>query len=285
VKDEFETHRPLLFAIAYRMLGSVAEAEDVVQETWLRLRAAPVDEVRTPQAYLRTVVTRLCLDRLKSAQVRREQYVGPWLPEPLPTAAPTEAPDTALDESLSLAFLVLLESLTPAERAVFLLHEVFDHEHAEIARILGREEAACRQLLHRARTRIAAGRPRFEPSREAHTRLLGAFAMACAQGDLQGLTRLLADDVTLWSDGGGRVSAARRPLHGPDHVARFLLGIARKGGANGSAEPVEVNGAPALLLRQGGAVIGVLSLECDQDVVRGVRVMLNPDKLTRWLHD
>jgi RNA polymerase sigma-70 factor (ECF subfamily) len=192
---DFEAHRPLLFGIAYRMLGDRAAAEDIVQEAFLKTRDAPA--LDSPKAWLSTVVTRLCLDQLKSARARRESYVGPWLPEPLPT-------DDKIDrETISMAFLVLLETLSPVERAVFLLHEVFDYSHAEVADIVGKEEVAVRQILHRAKSHVVARRPRFSGSREQHQRLLMGFVQACTVGDVDGLKQLLADDVVSLSDGGG----------------------------------------------------------------------------------
>ncbi|WNG41514.1 RNA polymerase sigma-70 factor [Archangium violaceum] len=274
--ESFEAHRPSMIAIAYRMLGSVAEAEDIVQEAWLRWQAAAREGVRSDRAFLSTVVTRLCLDRLKSAQVTREEYVGPWLPEPVRT-------DTQVDpESISLAFLVLLESLSPVERAVYLLHEVFGYSHSEVAEMVGKEEAACRQILHRARDHIRARRPRFAPSKESHERLVTGFMSACVTGDLEGLKNLLAHDVTSWADGGGKVrGAARNPVHGADAVARLFLGIMKKVPAGVVPELAEVNGWPGLVLRLNGAVFDVISFETDGDHIHAIRSVLNPDKLAR----
>jgi RNA polymerase sigma-70 factor (ECF subfamily) len=279
---EFETYRPLMFSIAYRMLGSAMEAEDVVQEAFLRCREA--GEVQHPKAYLSTVVTRLCLDQLKAARAKRETYVGPWLPEPILTnggslGEPAEKTETA--ETISMAFLVLLESLTPAERAVFLLREVFDYEYAEIAGILGKEETACRQLFSRAKKHVNEHRPRFKSTPEEHTRLFNSFLMAINAGDLQGLTSLLAEDITLWSDGGGKVTAARRPLHGADTVGRFLLGLMRLKTEAMTFEIAEVNGSLALMIYDGGRINGVMTVEVGDGRVRGVRFVANPDKLTK----
>jgi RNA polymerase sigma-70 factor (ECF subfamily) len=271
--DAFEAHRAMLLGIAYRMLGSRAEAEDVVQDAFLRWRSAPRAEVRSDRAYLATVVTRLCLDQLKTARARRETYVGPWLPEPVRTDAPTDT------ESISLAFLVLLESLTPIERAVYLLCEVFDHSHAEAAEIVGRDEAACRQLLHRARAHVAARRPRFAPSQDAHRRLLVGFAAACAAGDLAGLRRLLAEDVSAWADGGGKAFAARRVVRGADAVARYYLGVTARAPRGSTLEVAEVNGWPALLARVAGRLASVIALETDGERVYAIRAIVNPDKL------
>jgi RNA polymerase sigma-70 factor (ECF subfamily) len=275
--QSFEAHRSSMLAIAYRMLGSAAEAEDVVQEAWLRWQAAARESVRSERAFLSTVVTRLCLDRLKSARVSREQYVGPWLPEPIRT-------DSQVDpESISLAFMVLLESLSPVERAVYLLHEVFGYSHAEVAEMVDKEEATCRQILHRAREHIHARRPRFAPSKQAHERLVTGFMSAVVSGDLAGLQRLLAEDVTSWSDGGGRVrGAALNAVHGANAVARLFLGLVKKKAAAGiTSELVEVNGWPALVLRLDGTVIDVITFETDGERIHAIRSVLNPEKLTR----
>jgi RNA polymerase sigma-70 factor (ECF subfamily) len=280
--DSFESYRPLMFSIAYRMLGSAMEAEDVVQEAFLRSRQA--GEVQYPKAYLSTVVTRLCLDQLKAARARREAYVGPWLPEPVLTnggslGEPSEKTETT--ETISMAFLVLLENLTPAERAVFLLREVFDYDYGEIAGILGKEESACRQLFSRAKKHVNEHRPRFKSTPEEHTRLFNSFLMAVNAGDLEGLTSLLAEDVTLWSDGGGKVTAARHPLHGVNTVARFLLGLMRLKTDAMTFEIAEVNGGPALVIYDGGAINGVMTVEVGDGLVRGVRFVVNPDKLRK----
>src|SRR5918998_406453 len=200
--DDFERHRPLLFSIAYRMLGSVADAEDVVQEAYLRWQQAPEAEVLSPRSYLSAVVTRLSIDRLRSARVQREEYVGPWLPEPLVSEGTEDVADSIeLDESLSMAFLVLLESLNPVERAVFLLREVFNYDYEEISSIVRKSEANCRQIARRARQSVAAHRPRFERSPEQEERLTQRFVETCMSGDMEGLLELLSEDVTLWSDG------------------------------------------------------------------------------------
>lgn len=275
--DAFETERPRLRSLAYRMLGSVAEAEDVVQEAFLRWQGEDDPEIDNPAGFLTTVVTRLCLDVQKSARVRREAYVGPWLPEPLMGAAP-EPRDA---ESISLAFLVVLESLSPLERAAFLLAEVFDHTSAEIAVVLGRDEGACRQLVRRARAHVTARRPRFAPSREAHERVLTAFLMTCATGDVASLSKMLAADVTSWNDGGGRVRAALKPVFGPDHVARLILGVLRKGPKDFSVALVDANGWPAIVVRDGERVHSITDIETDGELIFAVRTVLNPDKLRR----
>jgi RNA polymerase sigma-70 factor (ECF subfamily) len=278
--DDFESHRPLLFSIAYRMLGSVADAEDIVQEAYLRWREAPEAEVRSPKAYLSAVVTRLSIDRLRSARARREEYVGPWLPEPLVSERAEEvAVLDELDESLSMAFLVLLESLNPVERAVFILREVFDYDYDEIARIVGKSEANCRQIAHRARQSVAARRPRFERSSEQEERLTQQFVEACMNGDMEGLISLLSEDVTLWSDGGGKVAAAPYPIHGPERVARFLLGVLRTVPPGFFARPTWVNGGPGVVGYVDGHPTSVVALDVADGRLRGVRIVVNPEKL------
>ena len=282
---QFETYRPLMFSIAYRMLGSVTEAEDIVQEAYLRYQATPADEIVSHKAFLSTIVTRLCLTQLQSAQVQREAYIGPWLPEPVLTGvderfAPVQRAE--LHESLALAFLVLLEQLTPVERAVFLLREVFDYEYAEIAAIVGKAEPACRQLFSRAKRHIAAGRPRFKPSPEAHRQIFMQFLRATQQGDLDGLMQLLSDDVELWVDGGGKApGAVTRPLQGRTAVAQFLFATARRADAAARAVITDVNGEPALLMRADGEhhVRLVLSIGIDHGRVYAIRAIRNPDKL------
>jgi RNA polymerase sigma-70 factor, ECF subfamily len=277
---DFERHRSLLFSIAYRMLGSVADAEDIVQEAYLRWQGVSEKEVRSPKSYLSAVVTRLSIDRLRSASARREEYVGPWLPEPLLADQAEEAVAPAeLDESLSMAFLVLLESLNPVERAVFLLREVLDYDHDAISRIVGRSESNCRQIARRARQSVAARRPRFEHSPEQEERLTRQFVEACTSGDMEGLLGLLSEDVTLWSDGGGKVAAAPYPIHGPERVARFLLGVLRTVPAGFFAQPVKVNGGPGVVGYVDGRPTGVVALDVADGRLRGVRIVVNPDKL------
>ena len=271
----FQSYRPLMFAIAYRMLGSAMEAEDILQEAYLR--ANVVDEIQAPKAFLSTVVTRLCLDQLKSAQTQRETYLGPWLPEPITTPA---TPFDNQYELISLAFLVLLESLTPVERAVFLLREVFDYPYDEIAQIVGKEEAACRQLFHRAKVHVHAHRPRFQASPEEHQALLERFILAIAEGDLEGLTSLLAQDAELWSDGGGKASAAIRPVLGADHVARFLLGLLRRMPPDFRTEVHQINGSTAFVVwDETGAPFSVLTLDTGDGLIHTFRMICNPDKL------
>jgi len=278
--EDFDRHRALLFSIAYRMLGGVADAEDVVQDAFLRWQKDAGTEVRSPNAYLSAVVTRLSIDHLRREKARRERYVGPWLPEPLVGETASDAAERAvLDESLSMAFLVLLESLTPVERAVFLLREVFDYEYAEISRRGGKCEAKCRQISRRARRSVAARRPRFDPSPEAEERLLRSFLGACMSGDMDALIPLLSDDVTLWSDGGGRVVAARNAIHGPDRVARFLLGILREAPPGLVLRWLPVNGRPGLVgYFADGRSQGVVTLDVADGSIRAVRIVVNPEK-------
>lgn len=277
----FNEHRRLLFSLAYRMLGTVADAEDMVQEAFLRWQAAPDEEIKAPKAYLSAIVTNLCINYLTSARVRREEYVGPWLPEPLITDESQDPMrNIQMADSLSMAFMVLLESLTPTERACFLLREVFDYEYEEIARIVGKTEANCRQMVSRARLRIRERRPRFDVSSEMQTRLTGQFMQACASGDLQGLMSLLAEDATLVSDGGGRVTAARKPIQGADHIARFLAGLVKKAGpARLTIRPTLVNGQPGFIAYWDNRLVNVLSLDIADNRIRAIYIVVNPDKL------
>ncbi len=283
--EEFQSHRPLLFSIAYRMLGSASDAEDVLQDAWLRCAAVRPSELQSVRAWLTTVVTRLCLDRLKSARATREEYVGPWLPEPVLTS-PEERPDDMLQrhESVTLAFLVLLETLTPEERAVFLLKEAFDYSHDEIAGMLGMSSANARQILHRAKARIAEGRPRFTGDPEAKRQMARRFLEAFTANDPQALTELLAEDVGFWGDGGGKVTAAKRPLSGRGDVLNLLLGIHRVAAAQGllrdvSIALIDVNFDPALAIRVSGRLDSIYALEIGDNAVRAIRVIRNPDKL------
>jgi RNA polymerase sigma-70 factor (ECF subfamily) len=284
--DLFQQHRPFLYAISYRMLGSAMEADDVLQDVFLRFRSVAVEEIRSPRAYLSTMVTRLSLNQLTSARVRRENYLGPWLPEPVLSADHPELSDPEIQasryESVSLAFLMLLERLTPAERAVFLLREVFAFPYDEIAEVLEKSPAACRKIFSRARGFIAANRPRFSPSPEEHRRVLEEFMGAVGSGDVSGLMAMLADDVTFWADGGGRVrGAALQPVHGRETVARFVLSVtARFMPQAAQFAVVEVNGQPTLLIRDGaGRPALVVSIEESTRGIRGIWVIANPEKL------
>lgn len=277
--------RPRAFAIAYRMLGSVSDAEDIVQEALLRLHGVieSGEQIEVPEAYLATIVTRLGIDRLRSAQVRRETYVGEWLPEPVVTGGLDDpATHAEMSDSLSLAFIVLLERLSPEQRAVFLLREVFDYGYDTIAEIVGKSEAACRQLAVRARRHVEADRPRFEASRQEHNELARKFMAAAQTGDLDGLEALLAHDVALHGDGGGNVRSPQQPLFGRSRVARTLLGwmqvIGRIDGF--SIRPVEVNGQPATMGLDGQQrVVYVWSLDIADGQIQAIRSIINPDKL------
>jgi RNA polymerase sigma-70 factor, ECF subfamily len=278
--------RPLLFSIAYRMVGSVSEAEDIVQEAFLRYHRAlgAGEEVRAPKAYLSTVTTRLAIDHLRSARARREQYVGPWLPEPLlgDERAPDPAAQAELADSLSLAFLTLLERLSPVERAAFLLREVFDYPYDEIAGVIDRSEDNARQLVSRARRHIDAERPRFDVSRETHEQLTERFVQATQSGDTEALIELLAADVVAYADGGGKAQAPRKEIHGRDRVARFMVGIARpeRGVPGVTMQSIDVNGRPGRLARDpDGNPIAVLSLDVADGQIQGVRIVVNPEKL------
>jgi len=278
----FTEERPKLFGVAYRMLGSVADAEDVIQETFLRWQevADAGTAIESPSAYLTTMVSRRCLDELRSARRRREEYVGEWLPEPLLEDDRLDpAATTELADSLSTAFLVVLEALSPGERAAFLLHDVFGYEYPELARILGRAEPACRQLVARARRRVAERRPRFDVSPEEHDRLLSEFLHATAAGDVDGLVSLLAHDAVLRADGGGVVTAARNPIAGADRIARWFFGVMAKAPAGFGAEPGEVNGLPGVVMRVDGALYGVMSIDVRDGRIQNIYIQVNPAKL------
>lgn len=280
--DAFNNHRRLLFGIAYRMLGSVTDAEDMVQETFLRWQQTPQTKVQSAKNYLATTITRLCIDYLRSARVRREQYVGSWLPEPLLTQHSIDPVDRVeLADSLSMAFLVMLERLSPIERAVFLLREVFEYDYAQIAQIVDKSAENCRQILRRSRQHIAAARPRFPVSPQQQEQITSQFLAASSQGNLQGLLTLLAKDVTFWSDGGGRVAAALKPLQGAMKVARFLLAIQRKGLSVTSAQIVEINGVPGVLLRGESDVDSVMTFEIVDGFIQTIYSIRNPEKLQR----
>jgi len=286
-QDVFNTDRPLLFSIAYRMLGSASDAEDVLQDAWLRYRAADRAAIRSPKAFATTIVTRLCLDRLKSARATREEYIGPWLPEPVLTSE-AEGPDAMPQraESVTLAFLVLLEKLSPEERAVFLLNDIFEYDHAEVGEMLGISVDSSRQLLHRAKTHLAAGRTRLAGTVESRRAVAERFARAFSSGDASALTALLARDVGMWSDGGGKTSAARRPLVGRDEVTKFLVGLYRTAQTGGLVREIslgidDVNSEPALVVRIGTRLDSLFVFETDGVAITGIRVVRNPDKLSR----
>ncbi|WP_431970815.1 RNA polymerase sigma-70 factor [Nocardia sp. bgisy134] len=277
--DPFIEHRRLLFATAYRMLGTVTDAEDVLQDAWLKWNEADRSAVRHPKSYLVRTVTNLSLNRLTSARATRETYVGPWLPEPLLTT-PDFAEDAELADTVSTAMLVVLETLTPVERAVFLLREVFGYSHAEIADTLDRPEATIRQIAHRARTHVQSRRPRFDTDTAERAQVTQRFMAACAGGDLNALMDLLAPEVTCWSDGGGVVTAARRPLHGPDHVARWILGVLAKPESAGIVlEPTHINGELGALARIGEVPVAAFTYDLVDGRIENLRFQVNPGKL------
>jgi RNA polymerase sigma-70 factor (TIGR02957 family) len=283
VAEAFQQHRDLLLAVAYRMLGTVADAEDTVQDSWIRWSSAPRDEVADPKAYLVRIVTNTSLDRLRSARARREAYIGPWLPEPVLTD-PDVADRAELAESVSLAMLVVLESLTPDERAVFVLREVFGFRYAEIAGSLGRSEAGVRQLAHRAREHVQARRPRFEVDRSQQQEVTRRFLAAAMGADLDGLLAVLAPDVELITDGGGKAKAAIRPIRGAARVASWIKGIAGRSWQGYQASEiapsvVQINGGTGVLLIAGGHVLAALTATVADDRITAIHLVANPDKL------
>lgn len=284
--DPLAAYRPKLLGLAYRMLGSRADAEDVLQDAYLRLAGA--HDVRNEEAFLVTTVTRLCLDRLKSARAKREIYVGPWLPEPVLDAdALSPHAATEIADDLSFALLLALERLTPTERAAFLLHDVFDASFAEIAATLGKSEAACRQLASRARKAVREGRPNQAAPPDTHARLLAAFGEAVASGDVTRLAALLRADAIALSDGGGVKPAALNPIYGADKVARFYIGLARKyreGGKSWRFEPAQINGALGLLIYLDGALDQTLSIAIDGEHIAAIYAVRNPEKLARLIN-
>jgi RNA polymerase sigma-70 factor (TIGR02957 family) len=283
--ETFEAHRDLMFAVAYRMLGTVTDAEDAVQDAWLGWSAAPRHEVAEPRAYLARVITNTSLNRLRSARARREAYPGPWLPEPLLTQASPDSSERAeLTESVSLAMLVVLESLTPQERAVFVLREVFAFGYAEIGAALGRSDVSVRQLAHRARQHVQARRPRFEVDRGQQREVTQRFLDAAVGGDIDRLMAVLAPDVILTSDGGGLARAARRPITGAGKVARFLAAISSRPyqGTDISAMKIEIaqiNGGPGALMTSGGRVLLAATWLVAGGRVTAIQLVTNPDKL------
>ena len=279
----FEQHRSRLFGLAYRMLGTPADAEDVLHDAWLRLHEQDVAALDDPEAWLVTVTTRLALDRLRRVKAEREHYPGPWLPEPL--APEAESPDAALErsESLTLSFLVVLERLSPEERAAFLLHEVFDYSHAESAAILQIAEDACRQRVHRAKARLREGRPRFQMDEVAQRRMLARFADAMTAPSLDVLRALFAEDAVLVSDGGGIARAVLHPLHGAERLARLYLQVARHHGSILRYELVTLNGAPELLMHEGETLATAMWIDCDGDRIVAVHSLRHPGKLARLL--
>ena len=277
--DAFQQQRSYLFSIAYRLLGSVSDAEDVLQEAFLRWDRARADELHSARAFLATIVVRLCMDELRSARARREVYVGPWLPEPLLTSGRSDLTESVvLRESLSFAFLLLLEKLSPLERAVFVLREVFDYDYAEIAPIVAKSDANCRQAFHRARQRLANQQSRFEASREQQEQLTEQFMRATGSGDVEGLLTLLAEDVVHVGDGGGKAQAGLRPIVTRDHVLRGFLGNLQKMPPD-RAWIEEINGQPAILATRDGKPYAVLLLEIREGQIQAIYTVVNPDKL------
>lgn len=283
VERAFLDQRPRLFRLAYRLMGTVADAEDALQDVYLNLRRADPQEVASPGAYLSRAVVRRCLDGWKSARRQRERYIGPWLPEPL-AGSGEEDPGTQaeLADSISLAFLVVLERLNPIERAVFLLHDVFGAPFDEIAAMVDKSPVACRQIASRARTKVSENRPRFPASPEQHRQLVGRFRDACVSGDLETFKEILTDDATVYSDGGGVTRAARAPVVGIDRVTRFLLGLRGKALRQGQSVVMqlrEVNGAPGIVHYVDGRLYAVTSFEVDAGRIRRLFFVLNPEKL------
>ncbi|MDG4798115.1 RNA polymerase sigma factor SigJ [Micromonospora sp. WMMD1082] len=294
--DVFTAHRDLLVGVAYRLLGSMTDAEDVVQDAWLRWSGVDQEAVANPQAYLITVTTRLAIDRMRRVRARREAYVGPWLPEPVSTA-PDAAEHAELADSVEIALLVVLETLSPLERAVFVLHEAFGLPLRDIAGIIGREPAATRQLARRARDHIEQRRPRFEVDRARRREMTERFLAACGTGDLHALTELLATDVRLVSDGGGRAKAPLRVIHGVDKVARFLNAVSTEAGVRAflaslgesptlplGVAVTDVNGAPAVVVSADGRPVTILSLVVRDGLIDTVYLFANPEKLAAMSH-
>jgi len=285
----FETHRPHLLGLAYRMLGEMSGAEDIVQEAWLRWQREDRQNIRDPRAWLSAVTVRLALDALRSARARREKYVGPWLPEPLmpddmrALAADTPAAHAELASDLSLALLHVLERLSPEERAALILHDAFDCDYAEIAEMLNKNEAACRKLVSRARERVKADRPRYTVSKEQHLEMIGRFAQAVGTGDTSNMAKLFADDIVFYSDGGGKASAALNPVFGADRVTRLIQGLTRK--MHERFQPqfyaTEINGQPSLVIMDGNEIYSSMTVETDGNQITGIYVLRNPEKLGR----
>jgi RNA polymerase sigma-70 factor (ECF subfamily) len=277
----FDQYRALLFSIAYRMLANVADAEDLLQETFIRWQQARDEEILSPRAFLVTILSRLCINHLQSARVQREEYVGPWLPEPIVTGPASDPLEIVrIDESLSVAFLVMLERLTPTERAVFLLREVFDYEYAEIGLVLDQSETNCRQIFSRAKHHVSAMRPRFQASEGERRELLDRFLQATASGNLEGLVSLLSDDVVLHSDGGGKAVAAPNLIRGANKVARGALGtLQRLTPKNLVTRLAQVNGDPGIVSYLNGNPYSVLTFEAGEGRITAIYVVTNPDKL------
>lgn len=281
--ETFAKYRNLLFSVAYRMLGSVADAEDMLQDAFICWQGAGDEEIRNPRAYLVTIISRLCINHLQSARVQREQYFGEWLPEPIVTRGDGDPLGLVkIDESISMAFLVLLERLSPIERAVFLLRDVFEYDYSEIARVLEQSEANCRQICHRARQHVAAVRPRFKTSTQKQNELLQGFLRAIGTGDLTGMVGLLADDVVLRTDGGGKAPAVPNLIYGPSNVARAIILGREKFRPKGNAESriVSVNGAPGVVSYLNGKASFVCTLDTSEERIKAIYFITNRDKLS-----
>ncbi len=281
--EVFHKHRRRLLSIAYRMLGSASDAEDMLQETFIRWQQSSQVEIQSPEAFLVTIISRLCLNHLQSARVKREEYFGQWLPEPVLTGPAGDSHLTSqMDDSISMAFLVLLERLTPLERAVFLLREVFDYEYAEIGRILEQSEPNCRQILRRARQHLKRTRPRFDPSPKQQEELLQRFLQASSRGEMDGLLALFSKEIVLYADGGGKATAVPNPIYGADNVVRFLVGARRKLlPADLVRQVAQINGAPGVVSYLHGRPHSVLALHVADGRICNIYIVSNPDKLAR----
>ncbi len=276
----FTQYRPLLFSIAYKMLGSVMEAEDIVQEAFLRWRENVGEEIRSPKSYLSTIVTRLSIDRLRSAQLQRESYIGPWLPEPLITEkGQSTAEIVSTNEHISMAFLVLLERLSPVERAVFLLREVFDYDYSDIAEIVDKSEANCRQIFRRAKLRVDESQNRFNPPPTKQQMMVQQFLNTVSSGDMSGLINLLSEDIGLYSDGGGKVTAARKPVLGSQKVATFLFNLSKRAPPDYSFQVTWINGQIGIINYFGRLPQSVFTFDLEGDQIKKIYAVVNPDKL------
>lgn len=281
----FEAHRSSLFRLAYGMLGRVAPAEDAVQEAFLRWQKQDIQKINSHQAYLATIVNRICLDEIKSARNRREQYIGPDLPEPILMDHDSDIPDEEMElaESLSMAMLVVLDQLTPVQRAVFILREIFDYDYDTIADIVQKSESHCRKIAQRARDQIQNHQPRFQKNHAEQQQLVGAFLEAVEDGDLSEIESMLAEEAILYSDGGGKVTAARKPVAGAAKIAKFLVGIQKQVPAETewSIERKQVNGEPGMIVRMDGELYNVWSFHVEEGRIQSIYTVLNPDKLQR----
>ncbi|MBS0205428.1 MAG: RNA polymerase sigma-70 factor [Planctomycetes bacterium] len=278
---EFEDLRPELQRLAYRMLGTLSDADDVMQESYLRWISADRTTVQSARAYISSIVTRLCIDQRRAIETRKETYIGPWLPEPIVEAESMSGEPVEVAESVSLALMHVLETLTPVERAAYLLRKVFDYDYAEISEILGKSEANCRQLVSRSESHVLAERPRFEAGPEDVQRISNQFLHACSTGDLGGLVNLLSEDVVIYSDGGGKVTAALRPLEGIDRASRFLLGLFKKAGPTVEIVPIRVNGQAGYAAFDAGRLVTVWTMDIADNRIRRCFLIRNPDKLAR----